>query len=260
MHVKLLGVRGTMPVFGPDFTVFGGATSSVLLRAGGETIILDAGSGMRGFEAGRSCSLLITHSHADHLLGFPAFGPFFDPGFSCRVYLRARGGLGTKEQLEALMSPPLWPVRPEVFRADMEFIDTPASFDIGPVRVDTMESLHPGGSTIYKLSFGGVSLVYATDYEPESDAPEDFCSFACGCSLLLLDAQYTSGEYARTRGFGHSTIERSAAIAANCGAELTLFIHHDPARTDAQLLELERRLTERRSGVRFGREGEEVFL
>lgn len=144
------------------------------------------------------------------------------------------------------------------FRAGIAFRDVVESFGVGAVRVDTMESRHPGGSTIYKLSAGGKTVVYATDYEPEGDAPEDFIRFAGGCSLLLLDAQYTTEEYARTRGFGHSTIDRSAAIARCCGAEQTIFVHHDPGRTDGQLLELESSLNV--PGLHFGREGEEVIL
>lgn len=102
--------------------------------------------------------------------------------------------------------------------------------------------------------------MYATDYEPQSDAPEDFCAFARGCSLLLLDAQYTSEEYARTRGFGHSTIPRSVAIARSCGAKQTLLIHHDPKRTDEQLLTWEAAVQESSPHIRLGREGQEVLL
>ena len=84
--------------------------------------------------------------------------------------------------------------------------------------------------------------------------------FNVGCTLLLLDAQYTRSEYERNRGFGHSTIPRSAAIARRCGAEQALLIHHDPTRTDRQLLALEATVRAQHPNVRFGRGGEEVFL
>ena len=265
IHVKLLGVRGTVPVHGPEFSRFGGATSCVLVKAGGEGLILDAGTGLhvrpfREFFRGNRFSLLITHSHVDHLMGFPIFPPLFDPACRCSVYLKTRTGLSAREQIQALMSPPLWPVGPESMGAELTFRDVPPSFSIGPVEVDTMESRHPGGSTIYKISYGGASVVYATDYEPESDAPPDFCAFARGCSLLLLDAQYTEEEYARTRGFGHSTIRRSAAIARACGAARTVLVHHDPKRTDGELLELEQSIQRETPQIRFGREKEEIIL
>lgn len=265
MQVRLLGVRGTLPVHGPEFARFGGATSCVLVRAGGETIILDAGTGLSGrawddFFPEQRGALLITHSHLDHIMGFPVFPPLFAPAFRCDVYLKTRQQGDARAQIEALMSPPLWPVTAGSLKAAVSFHDVPDAFFVGPVAVETMESRHPGGSTIYKLTCGGVSLVYATDYEPESDAPQDFCAFARGCSLLLLDAQYTPEEYVKTRDCGHSTIPRSVAIARSCGAKQTLLIHHDPKRTDGQLLALETAVRESSPHIRFGREGQEVLL
>lgn len=265
MQVKLLGVRGTLPVHGPEFARFGGATSCVLVRAGGETILFDAGTGLSGrawrdFFPEKHGTLLITHAHVDHLMGLPVFPLLFDPTARCDIYLKTREGRTGREQIEALMSPPLWPIRTDSLKAAVDIHNVPDAFSVGPVAVETMESRHPGGSTIYKITCGGVSLVYATDYEPESDAPDDFCAFAEGCTLLLLDAQYTRSEYERNRGFGHSTIPRSAAIARRCGAEQALLIHHDPTRTDRQLLALEATVRAQRPNVRFGRGGEEVFL
>lgn len=265
MRVRLLGVRGTVPVHGSDYALFGGATSCVLVEAAGRAFVLDAGTGLLNrsfyeFFSERRVTLLVSHPHVDHLLSLPAFGPLFDDGYEFDVYLRTRAGLTAREQFERLMAPPLWPVGPDVFRARVAYHDVPASFSVGEARVDTMESVHPGGSTIYKISCGDASLVYATDFEPASDAPQDFCDFARGCSLLLLDAQYTTEEYVRTRGFGHSTIERSVAIAEACGAEQTILVHHDPKRTDVELAELDRSLRRDHPTIHFGREDEEVTL
>ncbi len=264
MQIKLLGVRGSVPVHGPAFSHFGGATSCALLRAGSENFILDAGTGLSGaaFQAfcpGKQFTMLMTHSHVDHLMGFPIFSPLFDRGYTGQVYLKTRQGADARAQIEALMAPPLWPIRTNAIQADLTFCDVPDSFNVGNVRVDTFELNHPGGCTAYKLSFGGASVVYATDMEP-TGVDEAFLSFAAGCDLLLLDAQYLEEEYPRTRGFGHSTLLRSAELSARCGAANTIFIHHDPTRTDAQLLELERSVQGSDPRIRFGREGEEVFL
>ncbi len=265
IHVKLLGVRGTIPVHGSEFSRFGGATSCVLVKAGDETLILDAGTGLSGrafraFCEDKRFSLLISHAHVDHLMGFPIFPPFFDGTCQADVYLKTREGRAAREQIESLMAPPLWPIRTNAVKADLRFHDVADDFRIGQVRVKTMDSNHPGGATIYKICFDGMSVVYATDYEPESDAPDAFCEFAKDCSLLLLDGQYLSEEYGRTKGFGHSTIDRSVAIAARCNAAKTLLIHHDPNRTDEQLDALEQTVIQRYPTIRFGREGEEVFL
>ncbi len=265
MMLKLLGVRGTVPVHGASYQQFGGATSCIFLRAGDQAVILDAGSGLltqqvSSFFSGKQFSFLLTHAHADHLIGLPMFSPLFDSGCRCDFYLKTRNSLSAKEQVEALISPPLWPINTGAMQADLHFHDVPGAFSLGEVQVVTMDSIHPGGSTIYKLSYGGVSVVYATDFEPEDTSPEPFCTFARGCSLLLLDAQYTQEEYARVKGFGHSTIPRSVEISKNCGAKKTILIHHDPKRTDEQLLALEAAVQAKNPNIRFGREGEEVIL
>lgn len=265
MRLKLLGVRGTVPVHGEGFRQFGGATSCVFLQAGDEPIILDAGTGLLTqkvypFFSGKHFSLLLTHPHVDHLIGLPMFSPLFDSEGRCDVYLKTRDGLSAREQVERLIAPPLWPIRTDAFRGKIQFYDVLPSFQIGRVAIETMDSVHPGGSTIYKLSCGGVSVVYATDYEPENDHPEAFCAFAKDCSLLLLDAQYTHEEYPRVKGFGHSTISRSVEIARRCGAKRTILIHHDPNRTDCQLLEFEQAVQADHPHISFGRQGEEIYL
>ncbi len=264
MQIYLAGVRGTVPVHTPAFAAYGGATSCVLVKAGDETFILDAGTGLRGdrlsaFAAKPHFTMLISHAHADHLMGFPIFSPLFDPRWSGDVFLRPRNGLDARAQIEALMSPPLWPVRTDALRADVRFRDVPDAFSVGDVTVEALDVRHPGGCTAYKLTRNGVSLVYATDFEAGEDEA-DFVRFAGDCTLLLLDAQYTPEEYTRTRGFGHSTAERAAALAGECGAKNTIFIHHDPNRTDDILTAWDRAWTEGHPSMHFGREGEEVFL
>lgn len=261
-----MGVRGTLPVHGAEHALFGGATSCVFVRAGSEAIILDAGTGLNGaafqrfFPGAHHLSLLITHAHADHILGFPAFSPLFDPACTADIYLKTRDGQDARQQLEALMSPPLWPVRTDAMQATLRFHSTADSFSIGDVQVATMPSRHPGGGALYRLTRGQESIVYATDFEPDASAADAFCAFAADCSLLLLDGQYTGAEYPYRRGFGHSAIEQSAAIAQRCRARKTLLIHHDPTRTDAQLLQLEHELLAGHDAIRFGREKEEVLL
>ncbi len=266
MKIHLAGVRGTVPVHPPAFTQFGGATSCVLVATENYGFILDAGTGLRGdlFDAlspHRDFTMLISHSHVDHLMGFPIFSPLFDPARHGTVYLKTRDGLDARAQIESLMAPPLWPIRTAGIRADVQFCDVPYRFTMDGVTIETLEIAHPGGCTAYKLTCGDrkKSLVYATDFEPGEDESA-FVAFAHGCSLLLLDAQYTAAEYVRTRGFGHSTVPTSIALAEKCQAETTLFIHHDPNRTDETLLLWERDIQKDHPTIRFGREGEEIRL
>lgn len=123
-----------------------------------------------------------------------------------------------------------------------------------------MEATHPGGVTLFKLTYQGVRVIYATDFEPDAAERDAFCSFARDCSLLLLDAQYTAEEYQRTKGFGHMTLQEGLDVAARCRAKKTLLIHHAPSRTDAQLLEQERNILAHHPQVYFARVGDEIAL
>ena len=263
MNITMLGTGNAMVTecYNTCFVLEDGDKHLLVDGGGGNTLLRQLKQA--GFDWKDMREIFVTHKHVDHLMGFPVFPPLFDPTVTCDVYLKTREGRSARAQLETLMAPPLWPVTTSSMGAALTFHDVPPLFQVGPVAVETMESRHPGGSTIYKLSLDGVSVVYATDFEPESGAPGDildFCDFARGCSLLLLDAQYTQEEYAHTRGFGHSTIPRSLALARACGAGQTIFIHHDPKRTDAQLLNLEASVRAQSDSITFGREGKEVFL
>ncbi len=258
MRIYLAGVRGSRPVHGAGFAKYGGATTSVYVELGGDIFLLDAGSGLDGvslesFCGERDFTLLISHPHVDHLLGFPMLSQLFDPKRRVDVYLKTRNGLDARAQLEVLMSPPLWPISTSALKARVELHDIPPEFRVGNVKIETLEVSHPGGCTAFRLSSDGESLVFATDFEPSGDDAE-FVEFARDCGILLLDAQYTETEYAHTRGFGHGTIPRALELSRLCGAKQTILLHHDPSRTDAELDELSRGLAK----VRFGRAGEEL--
>ena len=264
-RIRLLGVRGSVPVHGASCAEYGGATSCVLYQAGDESVILDAGTGLLWEGLPRALTrphftMLLTHVHVDHIIGFPMFSPLFNPECDCDVYLRTREGRNAREQMEMLMMPPLWPVRTDALRATVRFHDVPPAFDLGEVRVESMEVPHPGGATAYKLTWRDCSVVYATDAELEREDIPTFSRFAGGCALLLLDAQYTQAEYRKSKGFGHMSVERAVEVAERCGAGQTLLVHHAPLRTDAQLSAWERALRETHPTIRFGRAGEDLTL
>ena len=265
-RISLLGVRGTVPVGGAAFTRYGGATSCVLVRMGGETIVLDAGTGMLSLtrrlrpEEGR-VHLLLSHAHADHLLGLPVCAALREPARQWHVLGVPREGMTTRQCVERLVSPPLWPVGMDGFGAHITFGDLSGeSFSIGAVRVDLLEGAHPGGCTVFRLSSGGASLVYATDYELDGSTEEPLREFARGATLLLLDAQYTEEEYGRRHGYGHSSFAAAARLARDCGARTVRFIHHDPYRTDAALDAAQAAVSSLAPAGRFARGGEEFLL
>lgn len=236
--IHYLGTRGSASVAAPQFARYGGATACLLLRMGGQHILLDGGSGLCDLPAdwvptGGKLPLLLSHPHVDHLCGIPCCPVLLTGQTTLQLYATPRDGLDARAQLTQLMSPPLWPVGPEVFSPPPSFHSITGDFSIGPVRVRVFDVEHPGGCTVFRLEHEGTSLVYATDVE--LSIPSALKDFAADCTLLLCDGQYTDEELPTMSGFGHSSWQQAVTLAKACNAERLGILHHAPWRTDTQL-------------------------
>ena len=263
--IHILGARGSVPVCDPPFARYGGQTTCFVLRLNGEAVILDAGSGMmeldRCLTPGENrASLLLTHPHADHLLGLPLCPAVLRPDFRLDVYAAARGGLSPEEQVSALLSPPLWPVDPSGLPADIRFHALPEALELGSLTVRSMEGCHPGGVSLLRISGSGKSVVLVTDCTLSEALLPRLTEFASGCDVLLCDGQYTDAEWETRAGFGHSTCRAAAALGKACGARKTVIIHHDPGHTDEMLDAAQAALKAEYPNCTFARAGEEVEL
>jgi len=262
--VTVLGARGSMPVCGPQYDKYGGATTCVLASLGGKTLLLDAGTGIMNLPEELmekpELSLLLTHAHADHLLGLALCPYTMRPGHRLNVYIKTRGGLDGKAQAARLFSPPLWPVELEKLPADIRFYPLEDSMDIDGVRVDTLEGTHPGGVSLLRLSAGGKTVAFMPDFTLTEENLPDYARFARGCDLLLADGQYGPQEWEARKDFGHSTWVMAARLAKECGAKAVRIIHHDPGRTDDMLDAAAEEIAAVCPGCAFARGGEKVAL
>ena len=264
-QVVILGTRGSVPVSGPDYLSYGGGTTCVLVRLAGQPVVLDGGTGILDLpghlaDGERDIPLLLSHPHADHLLGLPMCPLVFDRRCRMDVYAANRGGLDGEGQIRALMAPPLWPVGPDRLPARLQFHDLKSGQTIGPVQVDTMEGNHPGGVTLFRLTGGGKRVVFVTDCTLSEGLLPELTDFARDCDLLLIDGQYSPAEWEANRAFGHNTWIDAARLGAACGAARVRIIHHHPARTDRELDGAASQLTEIHPGCAFARAGEEILL
>lgn len=256
MRLTVLGSRGSIPVSGPQYRIFGGSTSCYMVEAGGETIFLDAGTGLLNAPAvfPRPPVILLSHLHLDHVLGLGMYPRLNMRGAVTGLMLEAPSAQQAFDRVSELFRPPYWPLRLTEYPGRLETTPLAPRFQIGAVEVEAMAGNHPDGGLVFRLGYGGKQLVYATDYEPEAESFARLISFCRGADLVLYDAQYTEEEYLSKRGFGHSTAVQGQKLLRGSGAKELLLIHHNPFAADRELLIRERIFLHR--NIRYAREGE----
>ena len=256
MQVLFWGVRGSVPVGGPEVARVGGNTTCVELRCGGERLILDGGTGLAALGRAQpgpiDAMVLFTHVHWDHIQGVPFFGPLFHPASRVRMVGQRTEAGGLREALEAQMRPPTFPVGLDAFAAALTFTDLDPTVPLrhGPFTVHSVALDHPDGVVAFRVEAGGRSVVFATDVEHGDRLDPQLVDLARGADLLIHDAQYTEPEYRGEEGpsrvgWGHSTWEQAVACAGAAGVERLALFHHDPLRDDAGVEAIEARAQER---------------
>ncbi len=246
MIIRCYGARGSIPVSGPEYLRYGGDTTCWEIRScDDDIIILDAGSGIRRLgnrllrEKRFDCTLFLTHSHWDHILGFPFFKPIYDARttIGIRGCNEAQGDL--KKLLARAMSGPYFPVNFDSLAATITYEDDCVlSYHVGPVEVWPIPLSHPNGGQGYKLVEDGKSFVFLTDNElgyrhRGGLGPEAYVEFARGADLFIHDAEYTPEEYRHTRTWGHSTYLDALAVAIQARVRSFGLYHHNQDRDDA---------------------------
>ena len=297
-RIKLWGVRGSLPVPGPGTNRYGGNTSCVEVRADGEIIVLDAGTGIRGLglalekELGPDTvrlTLLITHTHWDHIQGLPFFVPAYISKNLILIlgYEGARSGLGAI--LAAQMETPFFPVGLHELQSHLAIEELKdMEFEIGAVKVAAKFVNHPGICAAYRLFTSGGSIVYMPDNEPyeplklqlaaqdgiDGNEARDFASgeraklveFLRDTDVAILDSQYTDEEYKKHVGWGHSPMSSTVQLALDADVKRVLLFHHDPSHDDDMIDRMVEQAREvvRRSGktmvVEGASEGVEILL
>jgi phosphoribosyl 1,2-cyclic phosphodiesterase len=257
MRVRLWGTRGSIATPGPSTVRYGGNTVCVELRSdSGSIVVLDCGTGARllgkaladerrasGDRTRRS--LLIGHTHWDHIQGLPFFAPLFDDGSTWDIYGPRGLGESLAQTLAGQMQYKYFPVTLEQLTAQVAFHDlVEGSFEIGDLCVSTQYLNHPALTLGYRIEGDGVTVVYACDHEPfdpalaaggdvaSSRGDSRHAQFLAGADLVIHDAQYRPDEYPARRGWGHSTAEYAVAVAAAAEVGTLVLSHHDPDHGD----------------------------
>jgi phosphoribosyl 1,2-cyclic phosphodiesterase len=269
---KFWGVRGSIPTPGPGTVRFGGNTSCVGLRAGGQHIILDAGSGIRPLglalmSEGRplDLTLLLTHTHWDHIQGFP----FFVPAYQAKHHIRILGYEGAKHDLQATLSGqmenPYFPVTLAQMPGNIVIEElTAMNFTLGPLTVKACKTKHPGATVGYRIETEAGVICYVPDHESApGESPGAVGDLIAGADALMLDSQYTAEEYASKKGWGHGCLDDVVRVAREAGVKRLFLFHYDPMHDDTFLegmLARARSLAGPSMTVDASREGERVDM
>lgn len=223
---------------------YGGNTTCVEVRCGSDIIILDAGTGLR--KLGQSLlaefkrqplnlSLLLSHTHWDHIQGLPFFAPIYEP----RCRLRIMGCEGARNSLVAALTGQMestyFPVPFSQLPSNIEIEELEDfRFAIGHVLVTAQRANHPGVAVGYRLFSPEGIVVFFPDAEPrQNDAP--MLEFVRDADVLILDSQYDRAEYRRHRGWGHGCVDHSVALALQAGVKQLVLFHHDPDHDDKKI-------------------------
>jgi phosphoribosyl 1,2-cyclic phosphodiesterase/CheY-like chemotaxis protein len=266
-RLRFWGVRGSTPSPGTETIFYGGNTSCVEVRSNGDIIILDAGTGIRKLGLALAAefkdrpinlNLLITHTHWDHIQGFPFFMPGYDPKNILTIFGFEGARHGLESTLSSQMESPYFPISMQQMPGHITIEEVKdLSFKVGSVPVQAQFLDHPGLCVGYRLLTGGGSIAYLPDVElfrrarsgPRSDtdlllrepspmpAEQDrqLVEFVRGSDVLILDAQYNAEEYHSHVGWGHSCVDDSVKFAVEAQVRRLFLFHHDPDHSDEQI-------------------------
>ena len=248
MQITCWGSRGSIAVSGPDYLKYGGDTTCIEIRArSGELIIVDAGTGIRRLGnqvMENNCTVyhfLFTHSHWDHLIGFPFFKPLYHRQSQIQIFRCPFPGRFIEEIVNKMMGPPHFPVRYSDLKAGISYVEAcPSEFRIGSVTVIPISLSHPNGGCGYKFIEDGKSFVFLTDNElgythAGGLTPSDYAILCQNVDLIFHDAEYTPEEYRESIQWGHSTYTDALKMVLAAGAKRFGLFHLNSERTDADM-------------------------
>jgi phosphoribosyl 1,2-cyclic phosphodiesterase len=266
MIIRCWGARGSIPVSGKDYLRYGGNTTCLEIRNNRDDILLvDAGSGIR--EAGnafladgrRDFTLLLTHAHWDHIMGFPFFKPLYRHDATINIWGCPFAQDSIREMLARVMFAPYFPIKYDDIHANVTYAEICIeTYQLGDLTITPIALSHPNQGTGYKFSEAGRNFVFLTDNELGLQhegglSYDNYIEFCHGADLLIHDAEYLDEEYPKRRGWGHSTIEQATSLALDAGVKQLGLFHHNQERIDTEvdnLVALSRRIIrERKSSL-----------
>lgn len=281
IYVSFWGTRGSISTPGRTTEKYGGNTPCVSIHSQDELLIFDAGTGIRNLgldlmqkfrknDRSIPLHLFLSHTHWDHIQGFPFFSPAYARDIKLTIYGSPRRERFLASILKRQMDANYFPVSMSAIAAEIDIREiSDEVISIPPFIVDWQEQVyHPGGSVRYRVSINGKRIVYSTDVDLneifESGRQDrdkkcqagEYLDFIHQADLLIADGQYTDEEHRQKPGWGHTSIPLLLKIASRAGVKQLAVFHHDPQHTDKYLDEL---WMDHRTEYRTGDKGMDIF-
>jgi len=274
MKVTFYGTRGSIPICDKEFQQFGGNTTCIQLKTDNKDVvgIFDAGTGIRKLgmdiykdrdSLPKDFFIVFSHFHWDHIQGFPFFDPAYDKNMEITFVAmgKDRNITDLKEVLGLQMKNLYFPVQLENMGAKFHFVlpDKMTSY-FNVTKVTSIKQNHPGGSYGYRIEREGKVLVICTDLEHADGIDQNVVDLAKGADLLIHEAQYTSEQLKKYKGWGHSSYEQAIQVAEMAGVKQLALTHHDPNHDDDFLKKMEKQCQDRFPDCVLARENMEFTL
>lgn len=269
---KFWGVRGSVACPGADTVRYGGNTSCIEVHCGEYNFILDAGTGLKklgdSLSPGKQLNydIFFTHSHLDHINGFPFFTPAHSPATRLKMWA---GHLKPNNKsietiVRSLMDQPFFPITVDLLAATLIFND----FTYGEtlkisdeISINTAQLNHPGGATGYRINYKGRSLCYVTDTEHTPGKPDqNILRLIKDADAVIYDCTFTDEEFPQFQGWGHSTWQEGMRLCNAANVKNFIVFHHDPVRTDDKLDAIATAVDKERPGSKVAQEGMIVYI
>lgn len=282
------GVRGSFPVAQSHVRRFGGNTSCIALESQGHHLIIDAGTGIRKLGEhlvsngvpSNPLTILISHTHWDHIQGFPFFAPAYSERFSVTFHSVHRPVGSLRELLSHQQDQNFFPIPLGNLKCELDFLEMEenVAYEVGPFSVKCLRLNHPGISSGFRIECGGAVLAYVSDVAPSRDnillaefvgngnehktlkqLYENQLALADGADAVIYDTMFTPEQYRDRKHWGHSTPDDGARACKRSRAGSMFLFHHNPDTSDdeqEQLLEEVRKRHQTDSfGIEAAREG-----
>lgn len=264
MQVTFYGVRGSFPIARRDQVRYGGNTTCLHFQTqSGQDLIVDGGSGIRllgkemmkreyGKGAGKA-TILVGHTHWDHILGYPFFNPFYIKGNQFQIVSAGQQETHIRDILSGQQTDLHFPISIEHFQSDLDYTMFQAgdTFTLGEFSIETVQLNHPSMTIGYRIEADGVVATVFTDTgrirktrigdgmggpDPDPAFSAHYLKQLAQCArnsdLLIHDTQYFEQEMVGIYNWGHSTVEDALELAHQAKVKQLALFHYSPDHSD----------------------------